>query len=181
MSKKFTTIELTHIALFAVLIAVCSWITIPTAVPFTMQTFGVFCALSMLGAKKGTIAIVVYILMGAVGVPVFSNFQGSMGALFGLTGGYILGFLFMGLTYGSIMKFTKSCKGCHVMALMISQVVCYAVGTLWFVQVYSKQVGDIGIASALLMCVIPFIIPDLIKLFMALWLTKKLKPFINVT
>ena len=88
-----------EIALFAVLLAVFSWTTIPFAVPFTLQTFGVYVALMLLGGKKGTIAIALYILLGAVGVPVFSGFKGGVGALLGPTGGYIFGFLATGLVY----------------------------------------------------------------------------------
>ena len=95
--KNFRTIDLAYIALGAVLIAVCSWISIPTTVPFTMQTFAMFFVLSILGGKRGTTAIFVYVLLGAVGVPVFANFTSGIGVLLGNTGGYILGFLFIGL------------------------------------------------------------------------------------
>ena len=69
-AKRFDTRDITYIALGAVLIAVCSWIGIPTTVPFTMQTFAVFCVLSLLGGRRGTLAIVVYLLLGAAGMPV---------------------------------------------------------------------------------------------------------------
>ena len=68
-----------YCALMSVLIAVCSWISLPIGqVPFTLQTFGVFCALGLLGGARGTIAIAVYILLGAVGVPVFAGFSGDL-------------------------------------------------------------------------------------------------------
>ena len=90
-------VAMVQIALFAAIIAVCSWIQIPMTVPFTMQTFAVFCALATLGGKGGTISILIYIVLGAVGVPVFAGFTGGIGILFGTTGGYIIGFLFTGL------------------------------------------------------------------------------------
>ena len=78
-------------ALFAALLAVCAWLVIPIGdVPFTLQTFGVFAALGLLGGKRGTIAIAVYLLLGAVGAPVFAGFKGGPGALFGATGGCLL-------------------------------------------------------------------------------------------
>lgn len=86
--------DLAYTALGAVLIAVCSWITIPMAVPFTMQTFAVFLTLSLLGGRRGTAAIAAYVLLGAVGLPVFSGFSGGFGVLLGATGGYIAGFVF---------------------------------------------------------------------------------------
>ena len=72
--SKFRTIDLVFIAVCAALMAVCSWISIPTTVPFTLQTFAVFFAVYFLGGKKGTISVLIYILLGAVGVPVFAGF-----------------------------------------------------------------------------------------------------------
>ena len=77
-------VAMVQIALFAAIIAVCSWIQIPMTVPFTMQTFAVFCALATLGGKGGTISILIYIVLGAVGVPVFAGFTGGIGILCGL-------------------------------------------------------------------------------------------------
>ena len=93
------TTDLVYTALCAALIAVCSWISVPAAVPFTLQTFAVFAALNLLGGKRGTTAVLVYILLGAVGLPVFSGFKGGPGVLLGTTGGYIIGFLFTGLLF----------------------------------------------------------------------------------
>ena len=84
---KFTPKDMAYIALLVVLIAVCSWISIPSVVPFTMQTFGVFCAVGLLGGFRGTVAVLIYILMGLIGLPVFSNFNGGAGYLMGPTGG----------------------------------------------------------------------------------------------
>ena len=96
---KLTTLDLVYISLFSVLIAICAWIAIPSMVPFTLQTFGVMCTLGLLGGKRGTLAVLVYLLLGAVGIPVFSNFRGGIGMLVGSTGGYLLGFLFSALLY----------------------------------------------------------------------------------
>ena len=97
VSRKWKTIDMAYIALFAVLMAVCSWISIPAVVPFTLQTFGVFVAVSVLGGKRGTLAVVLYLLMGIVGLPVFAGFSGGLGVLLGSTGGYIIGFVFTAL------------------------------------------------------------------------------------
>ena len=77
------TYDMVYIAVFAVVMAICSWISIPATVPFTLQTFGVFLAVGVLGGKRGTLSILVYILLGAVGVPVFAGFSGGIGSLFG--------------------------------------------------------------------------------------------------
>lgn len=96
-ASRLRTKDLTLIALFTVLTAVCAWISVPVPAPliqFTMQTFAVFAALLTLGGRRGTYAVTAYLLLGAVGAPVFSNFRGGLSVLLGATGGYILGFFF---------------------------------------------------------------------------------------
>lgn len=171
-----TTKRMTRIALCAALLAPCAWLSVPTQPPFTMQTFGVFLTLLLLGAKDGTIAIGLYILLGALGVPVFSGFNGGMGALMGPTGGYIVGFLLICLIFGLLCG-----KGAGLwlkaLALLLGLAVCYAFGTLWFVKVYGDMKGPISTLSALSMCVFPFIVPDLAKLALALWAGKRLEKY----
>ena len=100
MTKRITTRELSQMALFVALMAVCSWITIPLPwVPITMQVFGVFLALCTMGGQKGTVCVFTYILLGAVGAPVFSGFRGGIGVLLGTTGGYIVGFIPMAMLF----------------------------------------------------------------------------------
>ena len=92
------TYRIVYTGIFAVLLAVCSWISIPTVIPFTLQTFAVFLTVLLLGGKQGTLSILIYLLLGAVGIPVFSNFGAGVGYLFGNTGGYAIGFLFVGIS-----------------------------------------------------------------------------------
>ena len=80
-------------------------LSIPATVEFTLQVFGVFCALEILGGRNGFFAILVYILLGAVGLPVFAHFTGGLSAITGTTGGYIVGFLFIGLVYWAAEAF----------------------------------------------------------------------------
>ena len=177
--KTNRTLSLVYIALGAVLIAVCSWISIPTTVPFTMQTFAVFFVLSALGGKRGTASIVVYVLLGAVGVPVFSNFTGGLGVLFGSTGGYIVGFIFMGLIYWLVSRLFGNKLWFEIIAFGIGIVIMYAFGTAWFMVVYTRGGGSIGLAAVLSLCVFPFILPDLLKLTLALTLARRLKPILK--
>ena len=98
----YTTKEIALIALFVALTAVCAWITIPMPAPlapFTLQTFAVFTALGILGLKDGLTAIIVYCLLGIVGLPVFAGMKGGVGVLLGTTGGYIIGFIFLSLIH----------------------------------------------------------------------------------
>jgi biotin transport system substrate-specific component len=172
-------LNLVYIAIGAALIAICSWISIPTAVPFTLQTFAVFFVLLALGGERGTVATLVYVLLGAVGVPVFAGFTGGIGILFGNTGGYIIGFLLTGFIY---MLFTKLFKKSFIMkiaALILGLAVCYAFGTAWFMHVYMKSSGEIGLLTVLGWCVFPFIIPDLLKLALAVVVSKRIEPVIK--
>ena len=95
--SRSKTFDMVYIAVFAVLIAICSWISIPTLVPFTMQTFALFLAVGTLGGRRGTMAVLIYLLLGAVGIPVFAEFSAGMGVLLGNTGGYLIGFVFSAL------------------------------------------------------------------------------------
>ncbi len=170
--------DMVYIGLFAVLISVCAWISIPWVVPFTLQTFGVFFTLVLLGGKRGSICILVYILLGALGIPVFSGFQGGPGVLFGTTGGYILGFLLTGLAYWGLTKALGERLWVMVLGLVVGLVLCYAAGTAWFLVAYARQTGPIGMAAALGWCVTPFLLPDVIKMALALALGKRLNRFI---
>ena len=74
---KFSTRDLCFCAIGAALIAVCAWISIPADVPFTLQTFAIFTVCGLLGGKRGTVSVLVYLLLGAVGAPVFAGFRGA--------------------------------------------------------------------------------------------------------
>ena len=102
--QRSKTYDIVYIAVFAVIMAICSWISIPAAVPFTLQTFGVFIAVGVLGRKRGSLSVLVFILLGAIGIPVFANFSGGIGVLAGPTGGYIIGFLFSALLMWAMEK-----------------------------------------------------------------------------
>ncbi len=175
----FRTRDLCYMALMAVLIAVCSWITVPSMVPFTLQTFAVFCALELLGGARGTVAVAVYLLLGAVGLPVFHGFTGGVGVLFGATGGYLLGFLLMGPVYWLFERLGRA-LWLRICALLLGLALCYAFGTLWFVTVYSRANGAISIAAALGWCVLPFLLPDAAKLALALLLSARLRPLLRL-
>ncbi len=174
-NKLYDTI---YIGLCAALIAVCSQIQIPAAVPFTLQTFAIFLTCGLLGGKRGTVSVLIYILLGAVGLPVFAGFKGGIGALLGTTGGYIIGFIFTAL----IMWLFEKLPGKKLITLGISMVcgliICYAFGTAWFIYVYTNTKEPVGILTALSWCVFPFIIPDMIKIALALALTSRLRKLI---
>lgn len=177
--KHQTTRDMAYISVFTALLIICSWISIPTTVPFTLQTMGVFTAVGVLGGKKGSMSILIYILIGAIGLPVFSGFKGGISVILGTTGGYIVGFLFSALLmWGMEVIFGKS-KIVLIISMLLGLLLCYAVGTAWFMFVYAKNTGAIGIGTVLGWCVIPFIIPDLVKIFLSVLLTSRLKKVIK--
>lgn len=181
-TARLRTLDLVYIALFAVLTAVCAWITIPMPKPmvqFTLQTFAVFMALSVLGGRRGTYAVVVYLLLGAVGVPVFSGMQGGLGVLLGSTGGYIVGFIAMALVYWLVTAKLGESLPVTVAASVLGLAVCYAFGTAWYLAVYTSANGPLSLMTALGWCVFPFILPDLCKLALAVVLSRRVKKFLK--
>ena len=177
--QRSKTYDLVYVSIFVVLLTVCSWISIPLTVPVTLQTFGVFTAVGLLGGKRGTLAVLVYILMGAIGIPVFSGFTGGIGILAGTTGGYIAGFLFSALIMWGMEKLFGRSILVLTGSMVLGLLVCYAVGTLWFMAVYAASSGEVGILTVLGWCVFPFIIPDIAKIVLALILTKRLSGVIK--
>lgn len=170
-----------YIAMMAVILCICSWLTVPFAVPFTMQTFGVYCAFLLLGGKRGLLAIGLYILLGLVGLPVFSGFQGGPGHLLGLTGGYIIGFLFTGLGYLLMEGKLKNLAFLPRFALLILDLMpCYLIGTLWFIAVSRLHGSEMGFVSALTLCVLPYILPDLLKVLLAERISARVGKYLSI-
>ncbi len=178
MKQKFRIRDLCYMSLSAALIAVCSWISIPSAVPFTLQTFAVFSILGLLGGQRGTVSVLVYILLGAVGLPVFSGFRGGIGVLLGTTGGYIAGFLLTALLYWLTEKQHRNRPLPQAAVLLCGLLLCYAFGTAWFMTVYTRTKGAVTLGAALSWCVFPFILPDMIKLAIAVPLSQRLRKLI---
>ena len=171
--------DIALVALFAALMAICSWISIPATVPFTLQTLGVFLAIGLLGGKRGTVSILCYLLLGAVVLPVFASFAGGLGYMMGPTGGYIIGFLCSALSMWIIEKVCGRSYKVLVFSMFVGLIICYIFGTAWFMYVYSRSAGPIGLWAALSLCVIPYIVPDITKILIAFVLCKKLRRFVG--
>ena len=167
--KLFRTLDITYIGAAVALITICSWISIPTTIPFTLQTFAVMLTVLLLGGMRGTIAVTVYILLGAIGVPVFSGFSGGIAKLLGPTGGYIIGFLGTALVMWAFETAFGKKLWVHIVAIVLGLVLCYAFGTMWFIKIYTADDGSKAtLAMALSFCVIPYLIPEVIKVVLAL-------------
>lgn len=178
-ATRSKTYDMAYIAIFAVLMAICSWISIPMAVPFTLQTFGVFMAVGVLGGKRGSLAVLIYILLGAIGVPVFAGFSGGIGIILNTTGGYIVGFLFSALVMWGMEALLGSKPVVQIISMVVGLIVCYALGTAWFMVVYARNTGAVGLGTVLGWCVIPFIIPDLVKIALAFVLARKIRKYVS--
>ena len=172
--------DMIYIGMFAIILAICSWISIPMAIPFTLGTFGVFLTMLVLGGKRGTIAVMIYILLGLIGIPVFSGFRGGVGTLLGNTGGYILGYIILSILMWTVEKWARSNKWLQILSMVAGLFACYLCGTIWFLVLYTKNMEHIGIWAVLGWCVFPYVIPDLIKLGLAYILSKKLKMIVKI-
>ena len=174
------TRDIVYTAFFAVLIAVGSWISIPMTVPFTLQTFAVFVTLGILGGRRGTMAVLLYILLGAVGIPVFSGFTGGVGILLGNTGGYIAVFLLTGIISWGMQRMFGRSLGVQVISMLLGLISCYFFGTVWFLLVYMRNGSTVSVVTVLGWCVIPFIVPDLVKLGLALTVARRVSRYAGI-
>ena len=163
--------------LFTAVLAVCGWLSVPFGdMAITLQTFGIFLTLGLLGGKLGSITVLVYLLLGAVGVPVFSGFRGGLGVLLGTTGGYIFGFMSTSLCYWVITSI-KATPFFRLVAMVLGLALCYICGTVWYVSRYLTA-DTLNLSAVFLKCVLPYLIPDILKLSLAWILTSRLKRFV---
>ena len=163
--------------LFTAVLTVCAWISVPFGDSvITLQTFAIFLTLGLLGGKLGNLTVLVYLLLGAVGAPVFSAFRGGLGALLGTTGGYLFGFMLTSLFYWVITS-RKDTPHSRLLAMIFGLLLCYGCGSWWYITHYLTS-GAATLGLVLLKCVVPYLIPDGIKLILAWLLTGKLKRFV---
>lgn len=171
-----------YAGLFAAVLAVLSQLAIPMpgAVPLTLQTFGVALCAYVLGWKLGTLSYLVYFLLGLAGVPVFSNFTGGIGKLFGPTGGFLLGFFLLSVGCGLFTHYRRTYRMrkneqthsllCGILGLLF----CHLLGIL-HVTLLTKSsfVGSFLLVSA------PYLLKDLISVIIAFFLAKPLRRHIS--
>ena len=160
---RFTTKDLVLTSIMTAILCVLGPVSIPIGpVPVSLTTFLIFTGLYILGCKRCTVSVMVYILLGASGLPVFSGFQGGLSKVTGPTGGYILGFIPMVLVAGIIIdKIRNRPVLCPVVTIASSWIV-YIPGSIWL----SHSTG-ISFAAAMLVGVVPFIVLDMIKAILA--------------
>ncbi len=166
------------IALLSAVICITSFISIPFPIPITLQTFGVYFALFMLGGKRGMLSVLLYVCIGAVGLPVFSGFTGGVSRLFDATGGYIFGFIVLSFVFWffstSLPKWRISCA----ISSAVSLIALYLTGSLWYAFVYLD--GAKSFVYALAVSVLPFILPDVLKIILAYFTAKRISAIIKI-
>lgn len=176
-ASRFRTRDIAYIAVFVALMAVCSWITIPTPtrIDFTLQTLALFLAIGVLGGRRGFFAVLAYLLLGLVGAPVFSGFSGGPGALLTPSGGYLVGFLLTALLMWGMERLLGSKVWVLGLSMVLGVVVYDIFGTAWFMTVYPMGGEAVSLGTALAWCVLPYLPFDIVKLAVALGLSSQLR------
>ena len=171
------TKDMTLIAVMAALICIAGPLTIPVGpIPLSLATFAVYLAGSVLGRKKGTIAVGLYLLIGIIGVPVFSGFSGGFQKIAGVTGGYLIGYLPCAYLSGvGAEKRDSMGWWFHTLMMVAGTVLLYTIGTVNFM----LHTGN-GLGAALSLCVIPFLPGDAVKVVGATLITQTLKKAVSV-
>ena len=179
VKRRSTVQNMIFISLFATLMCIGAWLHFPAAVPATMQTFVVFVALGLIGSCNTFIMLLIYVLLGALGLPVFSGFTGGIGALTGPTAGFIWGFLLGVPVFYIFEKYLSGKKSLIIIAYIIYILLHYIPGALWYCYFNLGRISAEGILSSALVTVVPFIVPDVVKLGAALLVVGKVKKIRN--
>ena len=164
-NQKIKTKQMVLIALMTAVTCVLGPLSIPlpfSPVPISLTNFAIFLAIFVLGMKNGTISFIIYLLLGAVGVPVFSSFRGGFQVLAGPTGGYLIGFIFLALIMGFALDHFDRKLVPTIIGMIIGMAVCYAFGTVWLAKLLS-----LSFKEGLMMGVIPYLAGDAAKIIIA--------------
>lgn len=164
-NQKIKTKQMVLIALMTAVTCVLGPLSIPlpfSPVPISLTNFAIFLAIFVLGMKNGTISFIIYLLLGAIGVPVFSSFRGGLQVLAGPTGGYLIGFIFLALIMGFALDHFDRKLVPTIIGMIIGMAVCYAFGTVWLAKLLS-----LSFKEGLMMGVIPYLAGDAAKIIIA--------------
>lgn len=167
------TKDIVLISLFSSLIAVSSFITVPLFVPVTLGNFAVLLTSSVLGGRRGTLSVFVYLMLGVLGLPVFSGFRGGISVFLDVTGGYLIGYLLSAFFMWATEKAMTKSRVLRISRMTAAVLIQYAVGTIWYTFVYVG--GEDTIGAVLAVTVLPFVIPDAVKILLAEYISSRLK------
>ena len=172
-TSQSRTKKLTLFGLMTAVLCILGPFSIPlpvSPVPLSLTNFAVYITVYMLGMKCSTASVLVYLILGTAGLPVFSGFGGGLGKLAGPTGGYLIGFLFIALIQGFLMDRFPGKKSAAVAGMIPGLTVCYAFGTLWLAGQMNLSFG-----AALAAGVIPYLPGDMLKIILAAVIGPKLR------
>lgn len=173
--KKISIRDMVMVALMAALTCILAPLSIAIGpVPISLTNLVVYFSVILLGKRYGTLSYIVYLLIGLVGLPVFSKFQGGVAILVGPTGGYIIGFIFMAIIAGIFVEKFDGNRFMYAVGMVLGTLVVYAFGTAWFCYIM-----DMGVMKALSLCVFPFVLVDLGKIILAVIIAPNMKRLIK--
>ena len=175
-TARARALDVAYVGMAAAVLAAYSWISVPMPKPlvsFTMQTFAVALIAGLLGVRRGTAAVAVWLALGALGVPVFAGFNGGIAYMLGSTGGYLWGFLLWAPMEGFLFRLGKGKLPLLILGMAAGLALCYTFGTAWFMVVYARTTGPVALSTVLGWCVLPYLVPDAVKLAMAVPLILK--------
>ena len=171
--KSKLTYNISLIAFFTTLLVISSWFTIPFVIPFTLQTLVIFILILVLDLKKSLLILLIYCLLGIIGIPVFSSFQSGLGVFLGPTGGFLIGFVPMIIVSNILLKTIRKKKnenlGSNKKNYFMSFFALF-IATIWYGLVYDTTTSSLNIIIAI---ILPFILPDIIKIIIAIIIAKK--------
>ncbi len=170
--RKNRMLDLTLVAMFCALFALSAMLTIPSVIPITLQTLVLFLSFFILGGRRTLAVTLLYIAVGALGAPVFSGFSGGVFRLVDATGGFIFGFATASLVYWLVTALGGTGVPTKIVGALLALLSLYTTGVLWYVFVYLGSIDTLG--ASLTVTVLPFVIPDLIKLYVAYLIAKRI-------
>jgi biotin transport system substrate-specific component len=176
--KKINIHQMILISLFAALTAVGAFVSIPIGlVPISLQNLFTFLSGMVLGSKLGTFSQLIYILLGVVGLPVFSGFRGGFGVLLGPTGGFLTGFVISTYVVGKIIEKMEDVRTwSYFIVGLVGIIIIYACGVTQLL-----IVTEIGLKEAVLVGIIPFLPGDFLKLITASLLAIRIKSVVYLS
>lgn len=174
LCSKSKTFRLVMIAVFSAVLAACSQISIPLpgGVPLTLQTFAVALCGCLLGFPYAILSVVVWLLLGAIGAPVFASFRGSLSVLLGPTGGFLFGFLPMSTLCS--LSFKKHTMPLQLLCGLLGLLCCHALGSLQY-----ALLAQLPFGSAAMLVSVPYLIKDILSVIGAYYLALLLKKRIS--
>ena len=178
MSRKADKISYTGVVVqsscCAAILVLSSWITIPIYIGITLQTLALFVISYVMKPKVSLLTVLSYIFLGVCGIPVFSGFGSGISAVLGPGGGFILGFLLVPILIAPFRNLARNNILYLFLPMLVSLAILYVCGTAWYAYVYGTADG-ISFFAAVSVCVIPFILPDIIKILLAAVIIKRLQ------